>query len=255
MLMVYKNIKYGNSDKFKLDYYAAEECESKPLFVFFHGGGLEGGDKGDGNSDVFKYLSDNGISTATADYRMYPDARFPDFINDAAQCTAWCRDNLKFSELYIGGQSAGGYLTMMLAFDKRYLAKYGIRADDRDDVAGYYCDAGQPTVHYNILRERGLDTRLIRVDEAAPVYFIDQVVDPEKLPRYEITVSDNDMVCRLEQNMMLRRTMLHFGYPEDKVKFTLMKGYTHCGYGSVMDSDGLPLYGKMIEKFIKASGI
>ena len=64
-------------------------------------------------------------------------------------------------------------------------------------------------------------------------------------------MSDNDIVCRLEQNMMLRRTMLHVGYPEDKVKLVIMEGYTHCGYGGVIDEDGLSKYGKMVEKFIR----
>ncbi|MGN1408924.1 MAG: alpha/beta hydrolase [Eubacteriales bacterium] len=251
--MITKNISYGALDAHKLDYYEAEDSRNKPIFVFFHGGGLEGGDKGNGDVEAFRYLSERGISVVSADYRMYPTAHFPDFVLDAAECTAWCRKNLSYSEMYVGGQSAGGYLTMMLAFDRRYLGKYGIAADDKAEIAGYYCDAGQPTVHYNVLRERGLDTRLIRVDEAAPVYFIEEVKNPDSLPRYGITVSDNDMVCRLEQNMMLRRTMIHMGYPEEKITFRLMRGFTHCGYGGVIDEDGKPKYGKMIEEFILGS--
>ncbi len=247
-------LQYGPLKEHRLDYYETDGSENKPLFVFFHGGGLEGGDRGNGRDPVFTYLSGRGISVVTADYRMFPTAHFPDFVLDAARCVGWCRENLHYSELYIGGSSAGGYLTMMLAFAKHYLAEYGIAADDKAQVTGYYCDAGQPTVHYNILRDRGLDTRLIRVDEAAPVYYINEAKSPEKLPRYEITVSDNDMVCRLEQNRMLYRTMLYFGYPEDKVKFTLMKGFGHCGYCGVIDEDGLPLYGKMIERFILNKG-
>ena len=45
--------------------------------------------------------------------------------------------------------------------------------------------------------------------------------------------------------------MLHVGYPEDKVKPVIMEGYTHCGYGGVIDEDGLSKYGKMVEKFIR----
>ena len=221
------NIPYGKLSEQKLDYYKTENAESSPLFVYFHGGGLECGDRSNGTPIAFEYLANRGISVVSADYRMYPSA------------------------LYVGGQSAGGYISMMLAFDKRYLAAHGIDCADKNQIAGFYLDAGQPTVHYNVLRERGLDTRLIRVDEAAPVYFIEEPAHPELLPRYEITVSDNDMVCRLEQNMMLRRTMLHVGYPEDKVKLVIMEGYTHCGYGGVIDEDGLSKYGKMVEKFIR----
>ena len=245
------NIPYGKLTEQKLDYYKTENAESSPLFVYFHGGGLECGDRGNGTPIAFEYLASRGISVVSADYRMYPSAHFPDFLTDCAECVAWCVKNLSYSELYVGGQSAGGYISMMLAFDKRYLAAHGIDCADKNQIAGFYLDAGQPMVHYNVLRERGLDTRLIRVDEAAPVYFIEEPNHPELLPRYEITVSDNDMVCRLEQNMMLRRTMLHVGYPEDKVKLVIMEGYTHCGYGGVIDEDGLSKYGKMVEKFIR----
>jgi hypothetical protein len=245
------NIPYGELNEQKLDYYKTDNAENAPLFIYFHGGGLECGDKGNGSPAAFEYLMTHGISIVSADYRMYPNAHFPDFLIDAAKCTAWCTKNLKYSKLYIGGQSAGGYISMMLAFDKKYLAAYNIDAADKSIVAGYYLDAGQPTVHYNILRERGLDTRLIRVDDAAPVYFIEQPDNPDNLPKYEITVSDNDMVCRLEQNMMLYRSMLHMGYPENKVKLVIMKGFTHCGYGGVIDPDGYSKYGKMIENFIR----
>lgn len=249
--MTEKNISYGELPEQELDIYTTDEPEKHPLFIYFHGGGLEGGDKTNGSPLAFEYLAENGISVVSADYRMYPDAHFPDFINDGAACVAWCIKNLSYSELYVGGQSAGGYISMMLAFDKSYLGKYGIKADDKSQISGYYLDAGQPTVHYNVLRERGLDTRLIRVDEASPLYFIEEVTEPDSLPRYELTVSDNDMVCRFEQTLLMRRAMIHMGYPENKVTLKIMEGYTHCGYGGVIEPDGTPLYGKMVEKFIK----
>lgn len=244
--MVMTDVRYGTLLDHRLDIYCADDNEKHPLFVFFHGGGLEGGDKGDGSCETFRILAERGITVATADYRMYPKAHFPDYICDAALCVAWCRDNIPHSEIYVGGSSAGAYLSMMLAFDTHYLSLYGIDSKSKDDIAGFFCDSGQPTVHFNILRERGLDTRLIRVDESAPVYHISEQHFPDKLPRYDLIVSDNDIVCRLEQNRMLYRTMLQMGYPESKVKFTLMEGYSHTGYNG--DSR---LYSEMIENFIR----
>lgn len=249
--MIESDISYGLHEMQKLDYYRSADYANEPLFVFFHGGGLECGSRNLGSSSPFGYLMERGISVVSADYRMYPDARFPDFIKDAALCVSWCRENLKYRSLFIGGQSAGGYISMMLAFDGRYLGEYSIDAYDGNTVAGYYFDAGQPTVHYNVLRERGLDTRLIRVDEAAPVYFLEEFRGDRVLPQYEITVSDNDIPCRLEQNMMLRRTAIDLGCPVENIRITVMEGFTHCGYGGVIDPDGLPKYGKMIEGFIK----
>ena len=138
---------------------------------------------------------------------------------------------------------------MMLAFDAHYLGKHGIDAYDRNQIAGYFFDAGQPTTHFNVLRERGLDTRLVRVDEAAPLYFIEEPKSPENLPKYEFVVADNDMAGRLEQTELLCRTMFHVGYPDELVTFTYMEGYGHTGYCGVV-KDGKSLYAEMIKTFI-----
>lgn len=247
--MVKHNLQYGSLPEHRLDFYEADSPDA-PLLVFFHGGGLEGGDKGDGAVPYFLDLMESGISVATADYRMYPMAKFPDFISDAAECTAWCIRNLPHGKIFVGGSSAGAYLTMMLAFDRQYLSEHGIDASDKEQIAGYFSDGGQPTVHFNVLRERGLDNRLIRVDEAAPIYFIDTPAFPEKLPRYQLIFADNDMVNRPEQNLMMFRTMLHLGYPAEKVSYICMNGYGHTEYNNVIDTDGKPLYAKMIRRFI-----
>lgn len=251
--MTERALSYGPLPAHRLDYYPAERPDASPLFVFFHGGGLESGDRGNGSDPVFTELARRGISVATADYRMYPAARFPDFVTDAARCAAWCKEHLPHRGLVVGGSSAGGYLSMMLALAGEYLAVWGIDSGDRRQIAGYFCDSGQPTVHFNILRERGLDTRLIRVDEAAPLWHVGPVADPDKLPLVALIVADNDMENRLEQNRLLRRTMLHLGWPAEKVPFTLMEGYGHTGYNYAVHADGSLVYPPMIEEFVRAS--
>ena len=251
--MTERGISYGPLPEHKLDFYPAPDPGSSPLLVFFHGGGLEGGDRGNGSDPVFSELSSRGISVAAADYRLYPAARFPDYVEDAARCTAWCRANLPHGPLFVGGSSAGGYLSMMLALAGEYLMAWGISSLDREQIAGYFCDSGQPTVHFNILRERGLDTRLVRVDEAAPVYHVKPEENPDKLPRVALVVADADMENRLEQNRLLRRTMLHLGWPPEKVPFTLMEGFGHTGYTYAAGPDGRLLYPPMVEAFVRAS--
>ena len=66
-----------------------------PLFLYFHGGGLEAGDKIDFREHAL-LLAKRGIASASANYRMYPSARFPEFIRDAAEATAWLRDTAVF---------------------------------------------------------------------------------------------------------------------------------------------------------------
>ena len=71
-----ENISYGNLDSVqKIDLYLPDG-EASSMFVYFHGGGLVGGNKN--SADVFApYLTSRGIAIASANYRMYPDAEYP----------------------------------------------------------------------------------------------------------------------------------------------------------------------------------
>ncbi|MBQ8551532.1 MAG: alpha/beta hydrolase [Clostridia bacterium] len=229
----------------KLDLYLPEGT-GFPTFVYFHGGGLESGDKA--QDGLGTYLTSRGIALATANYRMYPTARYPEFIMDAACAVAFVKEQIcKYGgndRIYVGGSSAGGYLSMMLCFDKRYLAPYNI---DPDTLAGFVHDAGQPTKHFNVLREYGEDTRKIVVDEAAPLYHIGK--SPAYAPMMFI-VSDNDMENRYEQTMLMLSTLKHFRYSEDKIRLEVMHG-NHCAYVSrPADENGVHEFGKMIADFI-----
>ena len=212
-----------------LDFYLPETDERCPVFVLFHGGGIEGGSKE--FSPDFIHITSNGIALASVDYRMYPDAKFPEFIEDAAKAIAFVKEygetNNLFSEIFAGGSSAGAYLTMMTYFDSHYLDEYGISPDS---INGWFFDAGQPTVHYNVLRERGLDTRLIRIDEASPLYFINHDKNIENQSRLMFVVSDDDIINRYEQTNLLLKTLDPFNYDMTKVEFKLMAGHTHCSY-------------------------
>lgn len=133
---------------------------------------------------------------------------------------------------------------MMLCFDKKYLNNAGVR---RDNIDGYIHDAGQPTSHFNILREKGLDTRRIIVDESAPIYFVGLESD---YPPMLFIISDNDMQNRLEQTHLMISTLKHFGYDMSKIKYKLMNS-DHCGYVSRFDEDGANVFGKLLIEFIK----
>lgn len=236
---------YDDEHNLALDLYRSGR-ENPPIFIYMHGGGLEAGDRG-GPRVLFDKLCSDGIDVASLDYRMYPDARFPDYIEDCAKAIDYILGlGHKYSGIYVGGSSAGAYLSMMLLFDKSYLAKY-----DLDPLAldGWVLDAGQPTVHFNVLRERGLDTRLVRLDEAAPLWHITSNFAPakgrDKLPMILNISASNDMPCRLEQLKLLNATLKHFGWPAERLRFAYMNGWSHCGY------DGAPVFAELIESIIK----
>ena len=214
------------------------------VFVYFHGGGLVSGDKKD--AEIFApYLTERGIAVISANYRMYPQYEYPDFICDAASAVAfsveYAERELGCSTVYVGGSSAGGYLSMMLCFDSKYLAEVGL---DNSRITGYFHDAGQPTAHYNVLKHRGLNHRRVIVDESSALYHVGLA---EKYPPMRFIVSDNDMKGRYDQTMLMLTTLKHFGY--SGYDHVLMHG-KHCEYCSKLDENGVSVLGRMIYDFI-----
>ena len=241
----FKNIAYGNDSAQKLDVYLPDG-DVKGIFLYFHGGGLECGDKS--CAAVFApYLNDRGIAVVSANYRMYPDNKYPDFIYDAAKTVAWAneymREELKCDKLYVGGSSAGGYLSMMLCFDKKYLASVGL---DNSVISGYFHDAGQPTAHFNVLKYSGVDPRRVIIDETSALYYVGL---EKEYPKMRFIVSDNDMKSRYEQTMLMLSTLDHFGYKG--FDHVVMHG-THCHYCEKCDENGDGVLGKMVFDFIKS---
>lgn len=221
------------------------DSEEFPLFIYFHGGGLESGDKGT-ETVLYEYLVSNKIAVVTANYQMYPDAKYPDYLFDAAEVVGWVIKNISdygnVTGIYIGGSSAGGYISQMLCFDKQWLESVGV---DISDISGYIHDAGQPTCHFNILKERGMDFRRVIIDETAPIYHIQSNMP---YPRMLLIVSDNDMQNRYEQTILLKSTLEHFGYL-NKAALKVMSG-THCAYVNATDENGESILGKLVKDFI-----
>lgn len=233
----------GSRGTLSFDMYLPDD-EVKSVFLYFHGGGMKKGDKK--SAAIFApFLTDRGIAVASANYSLYPNADFPDFICDAANAVlavkVYMSENLNCNKLYVGGSSAGGYLSMMLCFDKTYLANVGL---DNSAVAGYFHDAGQPTAHYTVLKYSGIDSRRIIVDERAPIYHVGL---SEKYPPMRFIVSDNDMKNRYEQTMMMLATLEHFEY--SNFDYIVMQG-KHCEYCKKYDESGDSVFGKMIFDFI-----
>jgi len=92
-----------------------------------------------------------------------------------------------------------------------------------------------------VLTERGIDSRRIIVDEAAPLFHIGKA---SGYPPMMFIVSDNDMKNRYEQTQLVLSTLKHFEYNEGKIYYKLMHG-SHCHYSETEE------FGKIICEFIQ----
>ena len=245
-----KDIYYtsDNRPRQSLDVHLPESATGFPNFVFFHGGGLEQGSK-DRSRIFVDYATEHGVAVICANYRLYPEAVYPDFIRDAAAAVAWAHKHMPEyggdGRIFVGGSSAGGYLSMMLCFDRRYLGLYDMKPTD---ITGFIHDAGQPTSHFNVMRERGFDRRRVAIDDAAPIYYIG---DSESYPPMLFTEASNDLVNRREQTDLLFSTLKHFDYSFDTIERYTFADSTHSSYVKKVDEDGVSVFAPVVYEFMK----
>jgi acetyl esterase/lipase len=138
------SIAYGEGPRQTLDVYRPRVNEPAPAVVFFYGGAWQSGHK-ETYLFVAAALAERGIVAVVPDYRLYPQVRFPAFIEDAALSIAWVKRNaadigVDPARVFVMGHSAGAYIAAMLGLDRRWLAGVGLAA--KRDLAGLIGIAG-----------------------------------------------------------------------------------------------------------------
>lgn len=156
-------------ERCKLDVYYPENIAGAPVIIWFHGGGLTGGEK-----SIPKELLEKGVVIVAPNYRLSPKVKTPDCINDAAAATAWVFNNIASyngdaKKIVMSGHSAGGFLDMMLVLDKHYLAKYAI---DANSVAALVPFSSQTITHFTTRQEMGISGTQPIINEFAPLYHV-----------------------------------------------------------------------------------
>lgn len=124
------DISYGDKNRQNLDVYVAKDkAANAPIVVFFYGGRWEEGNK-NGYKFVGQALSSRGFVTVIPNYRLYPQVKFPAFVQDGAKAVAWAKAHAAEygadpGKLVIMGHSAGGQIAAMLALNGKYLQAVG----------------------------------------------------------------------------------------------------------------------------------
>lgn len=192
-------------ERCKLDLYLPAGAKAFPTLVWFHGGGMTGGVKnGKDTVALARSLAASGVAVASVNYRLSPKATYPAYIEDAAAAFAWVRAHIAehggdAQRVFIGGHSAGGYLTFMLGLDARYLRAHGL---ELTAIAGLIPVSGQTMTHYTVRKERGIGMFTITADEAAPVFHA-----RKDTPPMLVLYADKDMAARAEENAYLVATL------------------------------------------------
>lgn len=206
-------------ERCRLDFYYPVGRSGFATVVWFHGGGLTGG-----NRFIPDALKGKGIAVVAANYRLSPHVKAPAYLEDAAAAVAWTFRHVgdyggATNLIFVSGHSAGGYLTLMVGLDQRWLAAEGL---DADRLAGLIPFSGQCITHFTVRAEHGIrDTQPV-VDDLAPLNH----VRTDAAPLLLITGDRNlEMLGRYEENAYLWRMMKLVGRADTELYE--LQGFNH----------------------------
>ena len=225
------------SERCVLDIYYPRLLEGYPTVVWFHGGGLTGG-----NKEIPQSLEEKELAVVAVNYRLYPEIKAPTYIEDAAAAVAWVFSNIAGfggdpDLIFVSGHSAGGYLTSMVGLDQRWLQKHDI---DANHIAGLIPLSGHTITHFTVREECGIeDTRPV-VDELAPLYHV-----RDDAPPLLLITGDRELeiLGRYEENAYLMRMMHVVGHPDTRL-------FELDGYGHGMTEPAFPLLIREVNRIV-----
>lgn len=193
-------------ERLKLDVYYPQNAKDCPVVVWFHGGGLEAGQK-----EIPSQLMQKGLVVVGVNYRLLPRVTVDQTLDDAAEAVAWVFANAAryggdAHKMVVTGHSAGGYIAMMLCLNKAWLARYGA---DADDVMMYVPFSGQAVTHYNVRKMQGLGPLQATIDQYAPIYWV-----RGDCPPLVLICGDRELELygRYDENQYLARMMKLAGH-------------------------------------------
>lgn len=221
-----------------LDIYYPSNTKNFPTIIWFHGGGLTGGEK-----EIPQSLKEKGFAVVGVNYRLSPKVKAPAYIEDAAAAVAWVFKNINnyggdTTLIFVSGYSAGGYLTTMIGLDKKWLAVHGV---DANNIAGLVSLSGQAITHFTIREERGIPGTQPIIDEFAPLYHVRKEAPPLILITGD---SELELLGRYEENAYLMRMMKISGHTKTKL-------YKLDGYDHGITGPGFPLLIKEVIKIVE----
>lgn len=213
-----KDLQYKPADKdadvkqaCKLDIYYDKKLNDCPVVVWYHGGGLTSGSK-----ELPAELKDKGITVVGVNYRLLPNVKIDDCLDDCAAALAWVFHNINRyggsnKKIFVSGHSAGGYITTMLGLDKEWLTRYEV---DADSIACLVPFSGQMISHFAYRKMQGIDNLQPTIDKYAPLFHVRKGAAPLVL----ITGDRNvELFGRYEENAYMWRMMRLIGRPDTEL--------------------------------------
>ncbi len=195
-----------------------------PVIVWYHGGGLSGGER-----ECPLSLWNGEYAIAEVRYRLSgKEFKGTDCIEDAAKSLAWILKELSAfggdpEKVLVGGMSAGCYLAAMVGMAPHLLGGYGF---DFWKIAGLVLVSGQMSTHFQIKEDLGYTRKNANpvIDEYAPMFYASAEIPP---CIFVTGGFGTDMPARAEENAFFAAVLRSLGH-KDAEHFALC-GHNHGG--------------------------
>jgi acetyl esterase/lipase len=215
-------IAYGEGERGRLDVYVPriESAVPRTVVLFFYGGAWQTGRRED-HLFVAEALCSRGFVVVIPDYRLYPEVRYPAFVEDGARAVAWTAANIgryggDARSIALIGHSAGAHIAAMLAYNRRFLdADTRSRLKAMVGLAGPYDFKPSEAAILDLLSGEG-DPGL-----AMPARFVRGGEPPSLL-----VTGDNDARVEPANTDRLARRLREAGSP---VEVLVVPGLSHAG--------------------------
>ena len=119
---VERDLAYGPKARHRLDLYVPQAQGPTPVVLFLYGGGWTSGSR-----TIYRFLGEAltsaGIAVGVAEYGLYPDVKYPGFLDDSALAFRFLREGEGFGvhSACSSRAIAGAYNTVMLGVNRCYL--------------------------------------------------------------------------------------------------------------------------------------
>ena len=226
---VFKDIAYYdgstfNRNKHILDVYIPKKTKNFPTIFFVHGGAWVGGDKAQ-TAKFGMTLASHGIAVVDINYRLYPDVKYPRFVEDVARAFRWTMKNIsKFGgdpgRIFVAGHSAGAHLVALISTNDRFLNKVGYSPND---ILGTIAISGIYRMDDKRFRRIFSDDK----EDASPVYHVGKTTPP-----FLVFYASNDIVDLDHQAELMAQALRKGNVPRELIR---VKNRNH---GSILNKIG-----------------
>jgi acetyl esterase/lipase len=117
---LHRDIDYGSGSRARFDLYIpTRPAAPASVLLFFYGGSWQNGSK-----NIYRFFgqafASGGITVAIADYRLYPQVKYPAFVEDGATALRFVHAKIANyggdpARIFVSGHSAGAFIATMLA--------------------------------------------------------------------------------------------------------------------------------------------